>query len=538
MPVGYPEAVQNIGRAMLFTVLPNGRRVPAGIRSMAFLIIDNWDDWFTYNTLYSLYVADDDGEVHSIGGVKIGQFSMERKQRRADIPTEFDALDERFFSLGQDDSYYENLNTLGPNFRERILRGLRDMALDQELFQRSLSEKVTGVSLLRSVSPASVQGQFRRLTRGEARLSPYEFTYTTPRPGRSRVQPVTLSFVVEPESHPPTNIHVLIGRNGVGKTHLLYHMTRALVEESADPRVVGAFSGEPERAFPSEASGQRRNSQTLFANLVSVTFSAFDPFEPLPARQNKSQGVQYAYVGLKRRNPSSDGRPLVAPKSPDQLSTDFGNSAWICRQGARASRWRRALEMLEADPIFREAEVAELADGEMEKDEFIAQAKKLFERLSSGHKIVVLTITRLVESVEERSLVLIDEPEAHLHPPLLSAFVRALSNLLLNRNGVAIIATHSPVVLQEVPKSCAWKISRSGAHVDVQRPEIETFGENIGILTREVFGLEVTQSGFHKMLLDSVREHPNFSNVLERFGGELGGEAKAIVRALLAARAA
>ncbi len=58
-----------------------------------------------------------------------------------------------------------------------------------------------------------------------------------------------------------------------------------------------------------------------------------------------------------------------------------------------------------------------------------------FDRLSSGHAIVLLTITRLVELVEERSLVLIDEPEGgHLHPPLLSAFVRALSDLLVQRN--------------------------------------------------------------------------------------------------------
>lgn len=113
----------------------------------------------------------------------------------------------------------------------------------------------------------------------------------------------------------------------------------------------------------------------------------------------------------------------------------------------------------------------------------------LFGRLSSGHKIVLLTITRLVETVEERSLVLIDEPETHLHPPLLSAFVRSLSGLLINRNGVAIIATHSPVVLQEVPRSCVWKVRRSGRVTEVERPEIETFGENVGILTREVFGL-------------------------------------------------
>jgi predicted ATP-dependent endonuclease of OLD family len=81
-------------------------------------------------------------------------------------------------------------------------------------------------------------------------------------------------------------------------------------------------------------------------------------------------------------------------------------------------------------------------------------ARELFGALSTGHKIVLLTITRLVETVDERSIVLFDEPEAHLHPPLLSALIRALSELLISRNGVAIVATHSPVVLQEVPRTC------------------------------------------------------------------------------------
>ncbi|MEK5757114.1 AAA family ATPase, partial [Acinetobacter variabilis] len=76
---------------------------------------------------------------------------------------------------------------------------------------------------------------------------------------------------------------------------------------------------------------------------------------------------------------------------------------------------------------------------------------KLFGQLSSGHKIVLLILTRLVETVDEATLVLIDEPESHLHPPLLSAFMSALTELLEDRNGVAIIATHSPVVVQEVP---------------------------------------------------------------------------------------
>jgi predicted ATP-dependent endonuclease of OLD family len=104
-------------------------------------------------------------------------------------------------------------------------------------------------------------------------------------------------------------------------------------------------------------------------------------------------------------------------------------------------------------------------------------------------------MTHLAEQVDERTLVPIDEPETHLHPPLLSAFIRALSDLLVDRNGVAIIATHLPVVLQEVPRTCVWKLRRSGSLLTAAPPEIETFGENVGVLTREAFGLEVTRSG-------------------------------------------
>ena len=507
-----------------FKVLPNGTRAPAEATGKAFLLSDNWDDWFKFSTLYALVVFDEDGQRHSIGGVKIGQFNMADDQRRADLPDSFDELDERFFSLGQDDSYYDDLNRLGGATRDRVLSALRDVALDPELFGRALQEKVTGTSLLRSVGRATVEGQFHRMAQGGVRLSAYDFSYEAPARGRRKSPPLTLSFTVAPESYPPTNVHVLIGRNGVGKTTILNNMTQAIVGEDPDEDEVGSFS-----AALDDFDDQ------LFTSLVSVTFSAFDPFEPLPTPQDKSQGVRYAYIGLKHVGPGKDGKPRP-PKTPEALSVDFGSSVLICRQGARVGRWRRALEILQADPIFADAEVENLARAGVEPDEIKVEARRIFKNLSSGHKIVLLTITRLVETVEEKTLVLLDEPEAHLHPPLLSAFVRALSDLLINRNGVAIIATHSPVVLQEVPQSCVWKIRRTGSHAVAERPDVQTFGENVGLLTREVFGLEVTQSGFHKMLRDAVVELPTHDAIVRKFHNELGDEARAIVQGLLAAR--
>jgi predicted ATPase len=508
---------------MYFCVLTSGGRLPASASACAFLITDAWDDWYQYNTMYTLVAYDNDGVRHIIGSVKIGQFGMEEGQKRPSLPETFNTLDDRFFSLGQDDSYYESLNALGPESRDRILQGLRDVALDAHLFLLALKERVTGPSLLRAVTQASVQGQFRRLAQGGVRLSSYNFSYTAPKPLRRQNNPVRLEFAVEPESQPPTNIHVLIGRNGVGKTRLLNGMTNAFVGGTGGAQDFGSFE-----------SGTTDHNQ-LFANLVSVTFSAFDPFEPHPVRQDKSSGVQYTYIGLRRTGLGEDGKPHP-PRTPDELSLVFGRSVWLCRQGARASHWRRALETLEADPIFKDAEVASLAGDDLPQKEFRARAVGLFGKLSSGHKIVLLMIARLIESVEDRTLVLLDEPEAHLHPPLLSAFIRALSDLLINRNAVGIIATHSPVVLQEVPKSCVWKVRRINIRVEAERPEIETFGENVGILTREVFGLEVTDSGFHKLLRDAVEDGDDYEEIVSRFRGEVGGEAKAIIRALIATR--
>ena len=72
------------------------------------------------------------------------------------------------------------------------------------------------------------------------------------------------------------------------------------------------------------------------------------------------------------------------------------------------------------------------------------------------------------------------------------ALVRAISNLLSKRNGVAILATHSPVVVQEVPASCVTLLFRAGDVVTAERPEIETFAENGDKEIREELGIPET----------------------------------------------
>jgi predicted ATPase len=239
--------------------------------------------------------------------------------------------------------------------------------------------------------------------------------------------------------------------------------------------------------------------------------------------------MKFSYVGLKLE-PQVGNLGDSQAKSLVDLRNEFVASVGVCVKGIKSERWLAALRTLESDPLFADAEITSLVS-----DTAVEAAGATFDKLSAGHRIVLLTITKLVELVEERTLVLMDEPEGHLHPPLLSAFVRALSDLLIGRNGVAVIATHSPVVLQEVPSKCVWLLQRTGRSATAYRPSLETFGENVGLLTREVFGLEVSQAGFHSLLERAVKEvGGDYSAVLSYFDGQLGAEARAIARVLTA----
>jgi len=483
------------------------------------LLEDDWDDWFTYETKYHLHYCDDDGNLVEIGALKIGQFDMKKGQRRPNLPIKFKSLGEEFFSIGQRKSYYRALKD--SNISDRTLKDLRDIAYDNDLFRKARHEDVFETSLLRSVKETTVLGEYARIISGAAPLTPYDFLYKGPTQLSVEHEPVELSFKVTPESDPPSNIHVLIGRNGIGKSFMLNAMVRALVMDGADEEEDGRFLIEENLL---EEEGR-------FSSVISVSFSAFDKFEPLSERMVAKSGIGYAYVGLKKKKRSQSDDPGL--KDISSLSREFSISARNCLDEGKLTRWQRALDMLESDPIFKVARISELAEID-EIEEFKKVASSRFRNLSSGHKIVLLTITRLVELVAERSLVLLDEPEAHLHPPLLSAFVRALSDLLNNRNGVAIVATHSPVVLQEVPADCTWLLERHHTLMTAERPSAETFAENVGILTHRIFGLEVEEAGFYNLIRDAVLSLGDYDEIIEKYGGSIGSEGRGLIRSLIA----
>jgi predicted ATPase len=497
-------------------------------KCLAVLNTDNWDD-YSFKTNFSLTVFDETGKKIECGSLKIGFKGQQRGRTSESLLLPLENLSENYFSLGQDVQYYKSIrNELSAAFGKDLLLALRDVVLDSELLRAVQEEDVFQVSLTRGVRLSTIHGQFKRVWEGGAPLTEFKFSYRDP--GTLQTAQIELTFNVAPESKPPTNVHVLIGRNGVGKTTLLNNMTRAILEKGTDKAgsgkflVSGAFSYISDDEMPED----------FFSAVVSVSFSAFDPFRPLEDRPNRNKGVAYFYVGMK--NVVASNEETVSLKSHADLCCDFLHSLGSCfSMDAKKARWLAAIKRLESDDNFADMGLGSLV--ELKEDGgFREHARSLFKRMSSGHAIVLLTMTRLVDTVDEKTLVLMDEPESHLHPPLLSAFTRALSDLLTDRNGVAIIATHSPVVVQEVPRSCVWMMERSRAEGTTTRPQLETFGENVGVLTSEIFGLEVTRSGFHDMLRHDVEQGKTYEEIVRQYEGRLGFEAQALLRAMVASK--
>ncbi|MBP1205786.1 putative ATPase [Duganella sp. 1411] len=501
------------------------RSAPAGA-DVIYLNPNNWDD-FGFKTQFAVTLCRSDGDRKYIGEVKIGFVDQPEGWTAHTMPEIFEVLPHEFFSVGQSEDFYANLMELTEAERITITAGLRDVAAEAIPIDVLENQKVFHTSLLRGVSYSSIGGQFRRILEGGALQTPYDFVYKVMQDNETAG--IELQFTVETEVKPSTNIHVLIGRNGIGKTSLLNGMISALVKNHPIRRGSGVFWD------ISKPSGALQIDNDFFTALVSVSFSAFDPFTPPPDNNDPTQHIKYSYVGLKTVNVDGS-EPWSEHKEMEHFADDFVESLGNCLRFEQVKkRWVRAIRFLESDENFAEMNLTRLAE-EGGYNQLHDIKDTLFKKMSSGHAIVLLTMTKLVERVEEKTLVLMDEPESHLHPPLLSAFTRALADLLTNRNGVAIIATHSPVVLQEVPKRCVWKLRRNRLIANADRPVSETFGENVGVLTREVFNLEVDKSGFHNLLAKSVADGGTFDAIVAEYRGQIGFEGRAILRSLIATR--
>jgi energy-coupling factor transporter ATP-binding protein EcfA2 len=86
--------------------------------------------------------------------------------------------------------------------------------------------------------------------------------------------------------------------------------------------------------------------------------------------------------------------------------------------------------------------------------------------LSSGEKILLQLVLWLFTAGKEGvfpKLLILDEPDAHLHPSMTQQFLDVISDVLVDKHGVrVIISTHSPSTVALAPDGSVFQLERDG----------------------------------------------------------------------------
>ena len=197
------------------------------------------------------------------------------------------------------------------------------------------------------MSRTVIASQFSRILSGGKPLTEYYFLYEKLR--NDKYSGIKVDFEVNPDVNPPSNIHVLIGRNGVGKTTLLNNMVNALLPDK-DASDTGYFA--KQSLLQPIALGKG-----YFAGVVSVSFSAFDPFDPPAPQLDRNKGICYQYIGLKTINQPNYGNQDRLKTTPE-LCKELVESLKVCLSlTGKRKRWENSIKTLESDVNFAEMDL-------------------------------------------------------------------------------------------------------------------------------------------------------------------------------------
>jgi predicted ATP-dependent endonuclease of OLD family len=97
--------------------------------------------------------------------------------------------------------------------------------------------------------------------------------------------------------------------------------------------------------------------------------------------------------------------------------------------------------------------------------------KVTFDQLSSGEKSILVIISTIFGYDLENGLLIIDEPELHLHPQMQRDLMFFITRICKLKKIQCIIATHSPLMINEHTihnvYRCSWNID----HTQINAPK-------------------------------------------------------------------
>jgi energy-coupling factor transporter ATP-binding protein EcfA2 len=456
-----------------------------------------------------------------------------------------------FVSLFPDMGQYKELvSTLGFGPAMTALRRLGDAAVlnveesDPHLLELIRSEDFH-LGILR------MSGSYAALQRGSRYFGatpPHEvedaarsFTFSTILPSADNEYSIAFDFEEDPIFQDRAS--VLIGKNGVGKTMLLQSivggLTDDLVGENIPPMTfdpafqasrVLVFSSVPKDSFPKRIGAWHGIDYEHFAISAQDNVRTDGTLAALATCLRGDRGVQFG------DEENDIGRmdliklalepldlwhnlhvPLVAKQPEDLPHVVVANGASFF------PIWRNLNEKNSLKLIQRL---------DWSRSPVVLDQQGDVRRLSSGEMAMLRLAVQMAAAIETGCLLLLDEPENHLHPNFVSQAMNLLHQVLVATKSVAIIATHSAYVVREVPRQRVHILTLEDREITIASPRLQTFGASVDTISQFVFGDTSVdhryQRALEKWALTTGRDI-GIDQVIAVYGQELNPESLSLI---------
>lgn len=316
----------------------------------------------------------------------------------------------------------------------------------------------------------------------------------------------------------PSRINVLIGKNGLGKSQALTKLCRALLKRK-EPESTKIYTSDSLLAFPMinrllalvspgdtnlTFPGEYANKQTLFYRKIELTKSS----------GKNSLGRLFERL-LRSDNYINKSYRIDIFKDALSNIIDLKN---LYLNDAQNDKLISIMNLYYLDG-FTEQDL-KVAEQIRKCNEVIVKIDNHYHPLSSGQKAFFDFALRCCLYIENGTLIVLDEPETHLHPNFIGEFVELLDYILEHTGSFAIIATHSPYLVREVGRKQVHVFSLdNNEFIKISNPRLRTFGSDVESISQFVFNEDVENRLTDKIF--KKRDKKSFEELVDELSDEV-----------------
>lgn len=429
---------------------------------------DDWND-YGYYTWFSLFFFKSNDDCSFLGELKI--IHNNDLEIIKCLDKEFHSLSNDFCSLGISADYYRKLkSTFSVNECKLILSALQDCALSIESYERNKEVSAFNISLMRDLSSERAWREGKYIINGMSVNNAYDINYVF-HPEYNKDINVPFKFKFDYNAIYYNRCACVIGENGVGKTTLLSKLITDLI------------------------NGEKNNFKSelpLFSCVMAICTTPYDSFSKVKHNNKPISFLPYYYYCAGQQVGTTE---KILEDSIYDINKRMVKNKSVFKQYEIIVR-----------AFFKKLEINRLW-GEIEnndKKKFVVYSEginKIIPILSSGELQLLLLITFIFRKINFDSLLVIDEPEVHLHPKAIKDLFGLLSKMLSVFQSYCIVSTHSPLIVRELPGKKVLLMRRfKDDTAEIGKIQIETLGEDISILYDKIFGYDDLNTNLAKIV--------------------------------------